>query len=483
MPILVPSLTDLFRRSLSAKLLILTISFVLLAEVVVLIPSIANQRMNWLHERVEAAYVVGLALDSDYGEMLTEEQTRALFGTANVIGVVVQHGDKRIPVMIPDSTADQMQIKETIYLDRMVAPSLIVQAWGNLLSNGNNSLRVIGKARYASEGSVDIIVSEAALRQNLQQYAGNVALLSLLISTLTACLVYWSLSLIIVKPVKHLTTNMAKFEDNPEDPAALINVSDRHDEIGGAEKSLRALETRTQSLLSERKRLAALGSGISKISHDLRNILASAHLMSDRLAASEDPRVRKLSPRLISALDRAINLSRDTLNYARMGPENLKYETCALAQITNDVFDDVATDAVLFENKIDENLSFKADKTQIYRALLNIVKNATEALAPPEGTVIKSDDEVAKRQPIIEVRASQNADSILIDVIDNGPGLPEAARPELFEPFKGSFKPGGSGLGIAIAHEIARAHSGDLSLAKSDANGTTFRFNLPNAKV
>lgn len=476
MPILVPSFINFFRRSLSAKLLFLTISFVLFAEIVVLIPSIANQRINWMHERVEAAYVVGLALDSDYGEMLTDEETRALFGTANVIGVVVQHGDKRIPVMVPDSTADQIKIKDTIYLDQMTGPNLIVQAWGNLLSSGNNSLRVIGKARYTNEGSVDIIISEAALRQNLQTYARNVAILSLIISTLTACLVYWSLSLIIVRPVKHLTNNMVTFEDNPEDPAALIIPSERQDEIGGAEESLRALETRTQALLSERKRLAALGAGISKISHDLRNILASAHLMSDRLAASDDPRVRKLSPRLISALDRAINLSRDTLNFARMGPENLNYETCKLAEITNDVFDDVATDSVNFENKINADLNIKADKTQIYRALLNIVKNATEALASA-GTAY------AGVEPKIEVRAEEEADQVFLDVVDNGPGLPEAARPELFEPFKGSFKPGGSGLGIAIAHEILRAHGGNLNLEKSDEKGTTFRFVLPRNKT
>ena len=149
MPPIFAGLSDIFQRSLSAQLLALTIFFVLLAEIVVLIPSIANQRMGWLHERVEASYVVGLAIESAYGEMLTDDEKRELFGTANVIGVVVDHGGKRIPVMIPDSTADQMQIKETVYLDKMFAPKLILDAWGNLLSSGNRSLRVIGKARYS----------------------------------------------------------------------------------------------------------------------------------------------------------------------------------------------------------------------------------------------------------------------------------------------------------------------------------------------
>ena len=71
---------------------------------------------------------------------------------------------------------------------------------------------------------------------------------------------------------------------------------------------------------------------------------------------------------------------------------------------------------------------------------------------------------------------------IILDIIDNGPGLPEGAREFLYEPFKGSFKPGGSGLGIAISAEIIRAHDGDLSLHKSDTSGATFRISLPNGE-
>jgi len=433
-------LIGIFRRSLSTKLLILTVLFVLLAEIVILIPSIAKQRMDWLHERVEASYVVGLALDSAYGEMISDEDARALFGTANVIGVVVEHGGKRLPIMVPETSPDQLAMKQTVYLDDMVAPSMIAEAWGNLTSRGNRSIRVIGKARYADEGMVDIIISEAALRKNLQIYARNVAILSLIVSTLTAGLLFWSLNIMIVRPVRLLTQNMAAFEDKPEDPNSLVVLHERSDEIGGAERSLLALETRTQSLLAERKRLAALGAGISKISHDLRNILASAQLMSDRLAASEDPRVRKLSPRLISALDRAIGLSRDTLNYARMEPENLKKEYSNLNKIIEEVFEDVATDHVTFKNNVDSTLNINADKTQLYRAFFNIVKNAREALIPNEETAPND------KRPSIEVHASKYPDNIVIDIIDNGSGLPDVARKDLFEPFKGSFKAGGSGL-------------------------------------
>src|SRR5690606_33606202 len=117
-------------------------------------------------------------------------------------------------------------------------------------------------------------------------------------SSLGAALIYFLLTRMIVRPVRRLTENMAAFQANPDDVANIIKPGSREDEIGMAEQSLATLERRLHELLTQRTRLAALGAGVSKISHDLRNILASAQLMSDRLAKSDDPRVRKLSPQI-----------------------------------------------------------------------------------------------------------------------------------------------------------------------------------------
>ena len=460
-----------FRRSLSSKLLTLTILFVLLAEIVVLVPSVSKQRLDWLNTRLEAAYLVGLALDSPGGEMIKPDVAEQLFATANILGVTLDREGARVMVMTPKLTPDQSRIMRYVNITYAMPGRNIMDAWSTLFSRGDHSIRVVGKPKYAKVGEVDMFVSQAALRSDLVIYARNVLFLSLVISTLTAALVFWSLNQMIVRPVARLTRNMTAFEENPEDEKAVLTPSLRLDEIGAAERSLASLEGRLQRLLAERERLAALGAGISKISHDLRNILASAQLMSDRLAKSEDPRVRKLSPRLISALDRAIALSRDTLNYARMEPSALKIEKIPLGKLVADVFDDTASLAVEMRSTIDETAVVDADPTQLYRAIFNIVRNAVDALSPSDETV----SGVGR----IEVGLRADGARWIISIADNGPGMPETAKAHLFEPFKGSNKPGGSGLGVAIAHEIMRAHGGELKLAKSDDQGATFELILP----
>jgi signal transduction histidine kinase len=239
------------------------------------------------------------------------------------------------------------------------------------------------------------------------------------------------------------------------------------------------MERRLTTLLRERQRLAALGAGISKISHDLRNILASAQLMSDRLASSEDPRVRKLSPRLISSLDRAIALSRDTLSYARMEPTALKKERVLLRPLVDDIFDDAASMQVSLVNDVGDDVAINADPTQLYRALFNLVRNAVDAQTREDADEVETPTGEVRIDTRTDKSAETGASRLAIIIADKGPGLPQKAIDHLFEPFKGSFKPGGSGLGAAIAYEIARAHGGDLRLVRNGAEGAAFELTLP----
>lgn len=472
-----PTLAERVRRSLSAKLLILTIVFVFIAELIVLGPSISSQRVRWLRDRLDSAYLVGLALDSP-DQMIDRETAEKLFATADILGVTIDSDGARMPVMTTRLTVEQSRVTRFVNLDRDMPQRQLASAWMTMLSTGDNSIRVVGRPENVRGVEVDLFVSQAALRRDLQVYARNIFLLSILISSVTAALVYAALNAMIVRPVKRITRNMMAFEQSPEDVGAILTPSRRADEIGVAERSLASLERRTQALLAERRRLAALGAGISKISHDLRNILASAQLMSDRLAKSEDPRVRKLSPRLIAALDRAIALSRDTLSYARMDSSTLKLEAVGLRALVDDVFDDCIIAGVDLRNEARDGLTVRADPTQLYRAIFNLVRNAVEALAPAG----EDGAPVPRPGAAVTVRTFESPDSIAIEISDNGPGLPQAAVESLFEPFKGSLKPGGSGLGAAIALEIARAHKGGLALAKSDATGATFRLSLPRSE-
>jgi signal transduction histidine kinase len=466
------SLHEKLRRSLSAKLLALTICFVLFAEFVLLVPSVATQRLDWFRARIEAAYLVSLALEAPQAEMITPEQAARLFSTADILGVMANRDGANVLLLAPN--VDFSNPPRTHHIDlrdrNFIAHA--ADAWGTALSHGDDLVRVVGAPAYAPQEIVDILVSQRGMRRDLLAYARNILLLSLFISSVTGGLLFFALNQMIVRPVRRLTRAMAAFQVNPEDPRRIISPSARSDEIGTAERSLEALERRITELLSQRRRLAALGAGVSKITHDLRNILASAQLMSDRLASSEDPRVRKLVPRLIQSLDRAIALSRDALSFARMEPAALTKTRFPLAALVDEAFDDVATQGVEFVNDVPPDLEATADRNQLYRAIFNIARNAVEALAGADGGQ-------SARPARLSAAAVVEPGRIRLTVADTGQGVPAAALTNLFEPFKGSTKAGGTGLGLAIAQEILKAHGGELRLARNGPEGATFELILP----
>ncbi|MEL6361463.1 MAG: HAMP domain-containing sensor histidine kinase [Pseudomonadota bacterium] len=475
----------LLKTSVSARLVFLIVLVILLVEILLMVPSTANYRQDWFRERIEAAYLVGLALESPSGEMIEEADVERLLATADIKGVMIERDEMRLLIKALTVDPQKMPIRHFVDLREKMTPGFFSAPWAALFSSEDDLIRVTGYAKY-SDDIVDILVAKSALRRDLKIYTQNILGLSLLISILTACLVYWRLNRLIVKPVKALTENMIAFERDPEEPANILTPSGRRDEFGAAETGLINLESRLQALLGERERLAALGAGISKISHDLRNVLASAQLMSDRLAKSDDPRVKKLAPRLISALDRAIGLSRDTLSFARMEPSRLNKETLVLRNLVDGVFDDAASMHVEFENDVDESITIKADQTHLYRTLFNLVRNAVDALTPDDaagGTLDGVDGAPTAAAGKVTVTASLSETSCQIRVIDNGPGIPEDALAHLFEPFKGSMKPGGSGLGVAIAHEISKAHGGRLLLTDTGPDGTVFTVSLPTGQT
>lgn len=468
--------------SLSTKLLLLTILFVLFAELLLLLPSVAKERQAWFSARVEQAYLASLALEGPRDTPLDEDVLRQLFSTANILGVTINKGDMRMLILAPEINSQTAPDINSVDLMDERPLNLIGQALGTMLSKGESLIQANSAPLYAPGQSVDIIVSQKALRDHLYAYAGNILGLSLIISTLTASLVYWTLNRMIVRPVKRLTANIMAFESEPENPARILAPSRRNDEIGAAEQSLSAMQRKVRDLLGERRRLAALGAGISKISHDLRNILASAQLMSDRLARSDDPSVRKLAPRLLSALDRAITLSRDTLTFGRMEAALLDKSPFNLHKLIEEVFEDTANLHVAARNATPADLHIIADRTQLYRSLFNLARNAIEAMTA--GIAAGGDDAgEVEAAGALSIAAQATDGAVSIRISDTGPGIPDHALNDLFEPFKGSQKPGGSGLGVAIAAEIIRAHGGRLALVQTGPDGTIFEILLPGAQT
>jgi signal transduction histidine kinase len=314
---------------------------------------------------------------------------------------------------------------------------------------------------------VDILIDEAPMRAEMIDFSKRILGLSIMISLFTAMLVFFSLHWLMVRPMRRISESMIAFRENPEDGSTIVHPSMRSDEVGVVERELTAMQLAIRDSLTQQTHLAALGTAVGKISHDLRNMLTTARLVSDRLAESGDPQVRHASPRLVSALDRAVDLCTRTLDFTRDGAPRLEPRHFALAPMLDDVRSDLLPDGevVIWEIESD-SIAVYADRSQFYRVIANIALNALQSGAT-----------------LIAMSARDAGDRIEIDIRDNGPGLPPRASEKLFQPFAGSTRQGGAGLGLAITREIMRAHGGDVALLHTSAKGTAFRLVLPSAPV
>ncbi len=476
---------------LSPKLLILTILFVMLAEVLIFVPSIANFRRNWLDDRLAAARIAVLVLEGSTREGLPEGTEARLLMGIGAKAIAARVGGARrllsIDAMPPDvaRTTDlrdaswMMSIKEAF--DVLLMPA------------GDQPIRVIGSAMGEAD-FVELIIDERPLRQAMLGFSQNILLLSLFISALTAALVYLALHLMIVHPIRRLSRGIVEFEKDPENPRQIIATSDRKDEIGDAERALARMEMTLADELRAKKRLAALGLAVSKVNHDLRNMLAAAQLMSDRLTDTTDAKVQRFAPRLIATLGRAIDFCQSTLAYGRateappvLKPVKLRQLVAETAELLglqdsavqdNSLQDSSLQDSSLqtpqtitFENSIPREATLICDPDQMARVLLNLMRNAVQALT-------QAGSETGKPQLSVEPRTGPGFTGFCI--VDNGPGVPMRAQAHLFEAFRGSVRAGGTGLGLAIAAELVGLHGGTIALEPS-TSGARFNVTLPLA--
>jgi signal transduction histidine kinase len=449
-------------RSLSARLLVLTIGFVLLGEVLIYVPSISRFRKVYLEERIAAAHLATLSLEAAESGRVDPELEAELLAHAGVLSVTLR------------GPAAELMLGRLPPIDKIVdlgeggPATLILHAFETLWHRGQRTIRVIGPSPQKPSVLVDVSLTEQALWNAMVDYSWRILNLSIVLSLMVAFLVYCALQVLIVRPLKRITESVTGFRRHPEDPGGDVVSSGRQDEIGVVEAELARMQHGLRQALTQRTRLAALGAAVTKINHDLRNMLASAIIISDRLEESQDPEVRHVAPRIVQAMDRAARLCSETLNFSRAQAVQPKPTRFAL----RDLVDDAATavlgpddGTVRVRNEVRPDLSLTADRDQLYRVLLNLFRNAREAL-PAQGG-------------LITVGAWEDGGDVLIEVADTGQGVPPSAQENLFEPFAGSTRADGSGLGLAIAREIMRAHGGDISLDHTGDSGTAFRLTLP----
>jgi len=461
------------RFGLSGKLLVFTILFVMIAEVLIYVPSIASYRSMWLNDRLASAYTAALVLDAAPNGMVPDSLAKQILDSIGARAVAMKMGTQRRLLAVGDAPppiADDFDMRNLRSFDS------IVDAFSMMLKNQKGVMRVVGPAPMGGD-YIEIILPEPPLRKAMLRYSVDLLLISLLISGITGALVYLSLHYLFVRPMRRVTANMMAFRADPESPDRVIVPSGRTDEIGIAERELATMQTELASMLQQKSRLAALGLAVAKINHDLRNLLGSAQLISDRLLALPDPNVQRFAPKLVRALERAIAFCQSTLSYGRLQEPPPDRKPILLEPLVEEVHETLALPAdgpIRWISAVERGLIVEADYDQLFRILLNLARNALQAL-----------ESRAARDPgrdQIRITGRREGAVVVIEVSDTGPGFSEKAQAHLFEAFQGSTRPGGTGLGLAIAAELVRAHGGEIRLVEGTI-GATLRLTIPDRAV
>jgi signal transduction histidine kinase len=457
-------------NTLSGRFLILTTIFVLIAELLIFVPSVARFREDYFLNHLERAQIASLTLLAE--DMSSEELEAELLENAGVYNVVLRRDEVRQLIL---SSPIPTPIHKTFDMRDPSAWVLISDAMMRIGDGEERVIRVIGNPVQDGGLLIEITLPTAPLRAALIEYGVNILILSAVISIITASLLFLAVRRFIVKPMKGVVDHMQAYAKNPEDARRIIMPTAGITELREAEEALASMQTQLTGALKQKERLAQLGGAVSKISHDLRNILTSAVLFTDRFESSEDPTVRRLAPKLVNSITRAVNLCESTLAFGSVDEPAPRLTRVSLAEIVDDVVAGerlaVGESDVSFIEDIPPAMSVRADGEQLYRVIGNLVRNARQAI-------------VATGKPGEIVINAQETDAVWeISLTDTGPGLPAKAQEHLFEAFQGGTTRGGSGLGLAIAAELIRGHGGRLDLERTDETGTRFVISLPKSNL
>jgi signal transduction histidine kinase len=456
---------SLVAHSLSGRLLLLTVLYVLASMALIFLPAMGIEERDILGDHILSAELSIMPFTTPNQDW-PDDLRQSLLKHADADEVLLRRQYQRDYFQIG---APHSWIDRTIDLRREWLWRDIANALDCLINGGHRTLHVIAPSRIKDASTISIILSEAPIRAGLMRYARQVMAAAAFISGLTGALVFLSLYSFVVRPMRRITRAMGDFHENPEDASRILVPSVRPDEIGTAERELSAMQRDLYGFLRQKEKLAAVGTAVSRMQHDLRNILSNAQLACDRVAASGDPEVQRLTPRLMTAIDRAIALATSTLKYGRtqdVPPVPTSFPLRALIEESAAAAMEGHAGDCRFDNAVDAAMMAHADRDQLFRIVLNLLRNACEACGG---------------KGAVTVRAAATDGTLAIDIADSGRGIPPPVAAKLFQPFLSAGRPGGTGLGLAIARDLARGHGGDLALVSTGAEGTVFRITLPDA--
>jgi signal transduction histidine kinase len=457
----------MFLKTLSGRFLLLTMLFVMLAEVMIFLPSVARFRQDYILSRLERAQIASLALLATDG-MIDAALEKELLANAEVYNVVLRRDEVRQLVL---SSPIPAPIEHSFDMRSPSAWELVRDAVTTLLDPQNHVIRVMGDPVRQAGLLIEVTMETAPLRMAMIDYGLRILALSAVISIITAFMLFLAVQRLLVRPIHRVVKHMSAYAEAPEDARRFIEPKASIVELRDAEIALQSMQRQLTGALRQKDRLAQLGSAVAKISHDLRNILTTAQLLADRMEDSADPMVARASPKLVNSISRAVSLCESTLVFGRAEEPPPAMTRFMLADLVRETIEaeQLAAGAspVEFVTDVAANLPIRADHDQLHRVLTNLVRNARQAISATNlpGT--------------IEIGAGETPEGWWIRVGDTGPGLPKRTLDHLFEPFQAGSRKGGTGLGLAIAAELVRGHGGRLDLTRTGEDGTEFMIHFP----
>ena len=461
-----------FFSGLRGRLLVLTAAFVFLAELLIY-PALAGIfRNGWLEGRAQAAQIAVLAVEAAPDGRVGDELSRQLLTSAQVVAVAVQGAESREMILAPSLDLAGADIV-TIDLRKQGMLDPTIGAFGHMFAPNGRFLRMILTPQMTHDVEMEVIVPESALKTGLLNFSRTLLIVSIIVSAVVGALVYFAIYRLVVRPMRGLTQSIVRFADSPEG-AEIKTVQGGSDEIQRANAALQAMQKTVSAAFRQRKRLADLGEAVAKINHDLRNSLAAAQIVSEGLAQSEDPRVKRAAPRLERAIERAIGLAEATLRYGRAEPPSPNVSSVNLVPAISEAAQEglAGWPDIEWTLEAPPALSASADPDHVHRIVANLVRNAARAIAEQKGRTCPGR---------IRARAFQQGEKVVVEISDNGPGVSRAVTGRLFQPFSGSASRDGAGLGLAIARELARGMNGDLELSSNGEDGAAFTLRVPAA--
>ena len=299
----------------------------------------------------------------------------------------------------------------------------------------------------------------------------NELLLALgLTAVLAGSLLVFLISHTFTRPLENLVAGVRALELGDYAYPLQVHGSDEVAEVTGTFDRMRKNLQKTQRELLDAERLATIGRMASSISHDLRHSLAAVMANAEFLCESNlTPGQREdLYAEIRIAVNQMTELIESLLEFSRTR-ESLRPTygdvRSAVDRAVQGVKAHTEFQRIRFRITCEGSSEGWFDFRKLERALLNLLLNACEVVTPESGK--------------IDIELKRKGESLEIRIEDNGPGIAEAVRDRLFEPFVSHGKENGTGMGLTVVQKILQDHGGDVTVDRTSALGTTFRLNIP----